>query len=74
MEPAIKDGQLYFINYLYYKFSAYKTGNIITFRHENKIWVSRIAGLQNQAVKMTDNTIFLNNKVYSDSIQINGQD
>lgn len=74
MEPAIKDGQLYCVNYLHYQFSAYKTGNIITFRHENKIWVSRIEGLQNEAIKMTDNTILINNKISSDSIQINRQD
>ena len=48
MEPAIKDGELYFVNHLYYKLNDYKTGDIIIFRHEDKIWISRIVGLENQ--------------------------
>ncbi|ETZ07359.1 signal peptidase IB [Holospora obtusa F1] len=74
MEPAIKDGQLYFVNHLHYKLSTYKMGDIIIFRHEDKIWVSKIVGLENQEIKITDNTISLDNKIYSDSIQRNWQD
>lgn len=74
MEPAIKDGQLYFVNHLNYKLSAYKIGDIIIFRHKDKIWISRIVGLENQELKITDNTILLDNKVYSDSIHRNWQD
>ena len=67
MEPAIKDGQLYFVNHLHYKLSTYKIGDIIIFRHEDKIWVSRIVGLENQEIKIIDNAILLDNKIYSDS-------
>ena len=74
MEPAIKDGRLYFVNHLYYKFGPYKTGDIIIFRHEDKIWISRIVGLKNQEIKITDNTILVDNKVYSDSVHRNWQD
>lgn len=74
MEPAIKDGKLYFVNYLYYKLNAYKAGDIIIFRHEDKIWVSRIVGLENQELKITDKTILVNNMDYSDSIQRSWQD
>lgn len=70
---AIKDGQLCFVNRLHYNFIAYKTGDIIIFSHEDKIWISRIVGLANQEIKITDNTILLDNKVYSDSIQRNWQ-
>jgi signal peptidase I len=51
-----------------------KWGDIIIFRHEDKIWVSRIVGLENQEIKITDNTISLDNKVYSDSIHRNWKD
>lgn len=74
MEPAIKDGQLFFVNHFHYKLSTYKIGDIIIFRHEDKIWISRIVGLENQEIKITDNTILLDNKVYYDSIQRNWQD
>lgn len=74
MEPAINDGQLYFVNHLHYKLSTYKMGDIIIFRHEDKIWISRIVGLENQEIKITDNTILLDNKVSSDSIQRSWQD
>lgn len=69
-----KRWKLYFVNYLYYKFSNYKIGDIVVFRHEGKIWISRIVGLENQEIKITDNSISLDNKLYSDSIQINWQD
>ncbi|MEN9781971.1 MAG: hypothetical protein RL208_121, partial [Pseudomonadota bacterium] len=71
MEPAIKNDQLYFVNYLHYKFNPYKTGDIIIFYHGDKIWVSRIVGLENQEIKIIDNAILLDNKFYSDSIQRN---
>lgn len=69
MEPALKDGQTYFVNHLHYKVSSHKIGDIIMFRHAGKIWVSRIVGLENQEIQITENTITLDNRVSSDSTQ-----
>lgn len=74
MEPAIKDGKLYFVNHIYYKLNDYKAGDIIIFHYEDKIWISRIVSLENQTLKITDKAILVNNKVYSDSIQRSWQD
>jgi len=73
MEPAIKDGKLYFVNYLYDKFQSYKAGDIIIFRQEGKIWISRIIGLENQEIKISDHMILINNTVYSDAVERNWQ-
>jgi len=74
MEPAIKDGQLYFVNYLYYKFLPYKVGDIIIFRHEEMTWISRIVGLENQELRITDNAILVNSKAQSDFVERNWSD
>ncbi|MFZ4115964.1 MAG: signal peptidase I [Chthoniobacterales bacterium] len=74
MEPAIKDGQWCFVNHLYYMLNTYRAGDIIIFRHKHKIWISRIVGLENQEVKITNNIILVNNKVYSDSIERSWKD
>ncbi len=74
MEPAIKDGKLYFVNHLYYKLTDYKAGDIIIFFHEDKIWISRIIALENQEIKISDNAILVDNQLYSDGIQRNWQD
>lgn len=74
MEPAIKDGKLYFANHLYYKLNPYKAGEIMIFQHEDKIWISRIIALENQEIKISDKTILVNDKVYSDEVERNWQD
>lgn len=74
MEPAIKDGELCFVNHLYYKFNPYKASDIIVFQHEDKIWISRIIALENQEIKISDKTILVDDKVYSDGVERNWQD
>lgn len=74
MEPAIKDAKLCFINYLYYKVNGYRAGDVIIFCYKDKVWVSRIVGLENQKIKINDKGIFIDNAVCSDAIERNWQD
>ncbi len=74
MEPAIKDGERIFVNRLHYKFSSYKAGDIIIFQHEDKIWISRIIALENQKIKISDQTILVDGKVSSDGVERNWKD
>ncbi len=73
MEPAIKDGKRYFVNHLYYQLNTYRAGDIVIFRYEDKIWISRIVGLENQEIKISDKTLLINNAIYSDAIERNWQ-
>lgn len=74
MEPAIQDGKLYFVNYLYYKFNDYKAGDIVVFRYEEKEWISRIVGLGGQNLQIIDSAILINNNIYNDFVQRNWKD
>lgn len=74
MEPAIKDGITYFLSRIIPYFRPYKNGDIILFNHEEKIWISRIAGLENDIIQITDGKIMVNNTELNDSIERNWTD
>lgn len=69
MEPAIQDGSHYFVNRLYYKFNSYAAGDIVIFWHQDRVWVSRIIGLENQELHISDNVIMVDNLVYNDNVK-----
>lgn len=69
MEPAVKNGSYRFSNYLYYKFNAYKPGDIIVFSYEDKMCFSRVVALENQEIKISENVIFVNGEVRHDSVR-----
>lgn len=74
MEPAIKDGKTYFLNRMLPYLRQYKANDIIVFKYENKIWISRIVGLENDTIQITDGKIIINNATLNDSIERNWAD
>lgn len=71
MEPAIHDGKIYFLNRVLPYLRPYKSDDIIVFKHEDKIWISRIVGLENNAIQITDNKILVNGNEVKDGIARN---
>ena len=69
MEPAIRDRAWYCANHLYFYYNRYKQGDIIIFRYEDKIWVSRIVALAGQELMVTKNGLVLNGKDFNDGIK-----
>jgi signal peptidase I len=60
MEPAVKDGQICFLNYIAPYLRKYKIGDIILFRHEEKTWISRIVALENDTIQITEENVAVN--------------
>lgn len=60
MEPAIKDGHLYFLNRVAPYIRQYQIGDVIIFKHEEKSWISRIVALENNKVQIVEGNIIVN--------------
>jgi len=60
MEPALKDGHLYFLNRIAPYLRHYQIGDVILFKHEEKVWISRIVALEDNTIHITDNNIIVN--------------
>lgn len=76
MEPAKQDGGLYFLNNAtrYLGSHQYRVGDIILFKHENRVWVSRVVGLENDMIEIKENIISVNDNVLEDNIERNWTD
>ena len=75
LEPAIKDGHIYFLNNLASYISNYQINDIVLFKHDKKTWISRILALSNDTIKITDGNIIVNGKALQDgSIERNWTD
>ncbi len=66
MEPAIKDGQLCFVNQLSPFLRQYKVNDIITFDYEGRAWIARVVALETDTIQITAENIILNGSVLSD--------
>ena len=60
MEPAIKDGRLYFLNRIAPYLRQYQINDIILFKHEEKIWISRIVALENDTIQIIEGSVVVN--------------
>lgn len=47
MEPAINEGESVLVSSIPYFFSKPKTGNIVAFKKENKVFIKRIKKIRN---------------------------
>jgi len=61
MEPAIADGRMYFSNQLAPYLREYKINDIIVFKHEDRVWISRIVALENNSIQIRKNEITVDN-------------
>lgn len=71
MEPAVKDGSYVFINRIAPYFRTYKMDDIIIFNYEQKPWIARIVALENDTIKISENSIEVNGVSLQDSVQRN---
>jgi signal peptidase I len=71
MEPAITDGHLYFSNQFAPYLREYKINDIITFTHEDRLWISRIVALENDTIEIKGNEIIVNGIALKNSISRN---
>ncbi len=71
MEPAVKDGNLYFLNRVSHWINPYQKGDIILFKYENKIWISRIVALENDSIQISKNSIDVNGLNLSGNVSRN---
>lgn len=71
MEPAIADGHLYFSNQLAPYLMAYKIDDIITFTHEDRLWISRVVALENDTIEIKENEILVNGAIVNNGVSRN---
>jgi len=72
MEPAIMDGHLYFLNRISPYLRKYQIGDIILFKHEEIVWISRIVALETNTIQIADGSIVVNDvALQDDEIQRN---
>lgn len=60
MEPAIMDGRLYFVNSILPYLRQYRIGDIVVFKYDEKIWVSRIVALEKDRIQITEGSVIVN--------------
>jgi len=71
MEPAVKDGGLYFVNRVSCYYRQYQIGDIVVFCHEGKEWFARIVALENDTIQINDHDIIVNTVSLHDTISRN---
>ena len=60
MEPAVKDGQFVFLNRMAPYIRHYQIGDIILFKHDGKVWISRIVALETDTIQIAEGKIIVN--------------
>lgn len=60
MEPAIKDGGLYFLNRIAAYVRRYQIDDIVVFDYEGRRWISRIVALENDTIELKDGMVWVN--------------
>ncbi len=60
MEPAVKDGGYVFLNRVLPYFRSYKIDDIVVFKHEKKVWYSRIVALEKDTIQINESEIVVN--------------
>ncbi|TAL61624.1 MAG: signal peptidase I [Legionella sp.] len=63
MEPAIKDGKLYFLDRITPFLRKYQINDIILFNHEGKTWISRVVALENNTIQIDEGRIVVNDNM-----------
>jgi signal peptidase I len=66
MEPAFMDGQRYFVNRISPYLRQYQTGDVVVFKHEEKVWISRIVAVGGETIQLTEGNIVVNGRANQD--------
>ena len=65
MEPAVRDGQWCFVNRWAYWRLPPASGDVVLFRYDEKVWISRVVGVGGQTVEMTRDGLVLDGHLQS---------
>ncbi|MBX9831114.1 signal peptidase I [Candidatus Babeliales bacterium] len=68
MEPAFKDGQLCLVNRISPYLRQHQINDVIIFKHEEKIWISRIVALETNTIQIAEGKIIVNGAALQDGI------
>ncbi|MGC1879234.1 MAG: signal peptidase I [Rhabdochlamydiaceae bacterium] len=60
MEPTITDGQLCLVNQISPYLRQYQIDDIISFKHEGKVWISRVVALETNTIQITEGSVVVN--------------
>ena len=67
MEPTITDGQLCLVNHISPYVRQYRIGDIISFKYEGKVWVSRVVALENNTIQIAEGSVVVNGVPFQDA-------
>lgn len=70
MEPAYKDGDLHFLNHITGYVRNYRIGDVVLYKHEERVWISRIVARGGDTIKITDGQIVVNGEILPDQEDI----
>ncbi len=60
MEPAIKNGERRIVSRILPYLRQYQIGDIITFKHDDKLWFSRIVALETDTIQISEGKVIVN--------------
>lgn len=67
MYPTLEDGEVLILNKFQYRFFDIKRGDIVSLDYEDtKYLIKRIIGLPGETVKIVDNELYINDKIYEE--------
>lgn len=69
MEPAYRDGKIYFLNRTSCYLTPYRIGDVVIFNREDKACISRIVALDKDTIKINHDYIVVNNRVLRNLVQ-----
>lgn len=68
MEPAIKHGCLYWVDQISPFLREYQIGDIVVFKHEEKMWIARVVALGEDTIKITEGKVTVNGIDLQDNV------
>lgn len=67
MDPTLKNQEVLILNKAKYRFFDVKRGDIISFTYEDtKYLIKRVIGLPGDKIKIKDNQLYINEKIYDE--------
>lgn len=67
MDPTLKNQEVLILNKAKYRFFDVKRGDIISFTYEDtKYLIKRVIGLPGDKIKIKDNQLYINGKIYDE--------
>ena len=72
MSPTLKDEEVLILNKFQYRFFDIKRGDIVSLDYEDtKYLIKRIIGLPGETVKIVNNQLYINDKIYEEEYLAN---